>query len=307
MAMSEPEPRISIEDITRFYPLARRNHDIRVGAVLDIAFDYLLSGLNKAGVYDLDVTFKGGTALRKYHLGHKSRFSFHLDFDVALGVESLILEAIEQTRFPGFEYSISERRGHYSVNVFSDLFDHEREIAKIDFSNRGVWLRPEWRYPVEHPFHPMYPFKPPAVPVMHLAENLSEKLTRWEHVDTARDLYDLAALSRYVDPALVAELWVLKAHQNMTGSLRRSGETACSVNGILATRYVGSFNPDDLVLPWTSSSSSKTSTMQDALTTVARFCETIASHVTPELEEIAGDRGAMEWQVAERIRNLSNW
>lgn len=304
--MREPGTQISTEDITRFYPLARRDYDIRVGAVLDIAFDFLLCGLNKAGVYELDVTFKGGTALRKYHLGHKSRFSFDLDFDVAPGAESLILEAIEQTRFPGFEFSISERRGHYSVNVHSDLFDHERETAKIDFSNRGVWLRPEWLYPVEHPFHHMYPFEPSAVPVMHLAENLAEKLTRWEHIDVTRDLYDLAALSRYVDPALVAELWVLKAHQNMTGSSRRSGETACSVNNILATRYVGSFNPDDLVLPWTSAASSKTSIMQDALTTVAQFCETVASHVTPELEEIAGDRGAMEWQVGERIRRFSS-
>lgn len=305
--MSEPGTQITMEDITRFYPLARRDYDIRVGAVLDIAFDYLLSGLNKAGVYDLDVTFKGGTALRKYYMGHKSRFSFDLDFDVAPGAESLILEAIEQTSFPGFDFSISERRGHYSVNVFSDLFDHERETARVDFSNRGVWFRPERRYPVEHPFHPMYPFKPSAVPVMQLAENLSEKLTRWEHVNTARDLFDLAALSRCVDPALVAELWILKAHRSMTGSLRRRGNTACSVEGIVATRYIGSFDPDDLVLPWTSSASSKTTIMQDALTTVAQFCETVASHVTPELEEIAGDRGAMEWQVAERIRSFSTW
>ena len=306
--MREPGTPISMQDITRFYPLARRNYDIRVGAVLDIAFDYLLSGLNEAGVYDgLGTTFKGGTALRKYYLGHKSRFSFDLDFDVAHGAESLILEAIEQTGFPGFEFSISERRGHYSVNVFSDMFDHEKETAKIDFSNRGVWFRPEWRYPIEHPFHPRYPFEPSAVPVMDLAENLSEKLTRWEHFNTARDLYDLAALSRYVAPELVAELWVLKAHQNMTGSLRRSGEAACSVASLLATRYVDSFDPDDLVLPWVSSDSAKTPIMQDALTTVSQFCETVASHVTPELEEIADDRGAMEWQVAERIRSLSNW
>ena len=141
---------------------------------------------------------------------------------------------------------------------------------------------------------------------MDLAENLAEKLTRWEQIATARDLYDLAMLSRLADPALVAELWVLKAHQNMTGDRRRSGDTACSVNSLLATRYVGSFDPDDLVLPWTSSSSSKTSIMHDCLTTVAQFCEKVASHVTPELEEIAGDRGAMEWQVAERIRHLSN-
>ena len=77
--MREPGTPISMQDITRFYPLARRNYDIRVGAVLDIAFDYLLSGLNEAGVYDgLGTTFKGGTALRKYYLGHKSRFSFRL-------------------------------------------------------------------------------------------------------------------------------------------------------------------------------------------------------------------------------------
>ena len=303
--MSAPETRITIEDVTRFYPLAKRNHDIRVGAVLDMAFDYLLSGLGEADVYDaLDVTFKGGTALRKYHLGHESRFSFDLDFDVAPGAESLILEAIEQTSYPGFGFSVSERRGHYLVNVFSDLFDHERETAKIDFSTRGVWFRPQWCYPVENPFHAIYPFEPSAAPVMDLAENLAEKLTRWERTETVRDLYDLAALSRYVDPELAAELWILKAHRNMTESRRASGNTACSVEGLLATRYVDSFNPDDLVLPQTSSASSKTPIMRDALMTVTRFCETVARHVTPELEAIAADRGSMERQVTERIRRL---
>ena len=301
-----PEKRITMEDITRFYPLAQRDHDIRSGAVLDTAFDHLLSGLNDADIYaGLDVTFKGGTALRKFHLGHKSRFSFDLDFDVAPGAESLILEVIDQTSFPGFEFSVSERRGHHSVHVFSDLLDHGRETAKIDFSTRGVWLRPEWRCPVEHPFHSMYPFAPSPAPVMDLAENLAEKLTRWEQIETARDLYDLAALSRHVDPALAAELWVLKAHRNMTGSLRGSGGAACSVESLLATRYVESFDPDDLVLPGTSSASSKAPIMRDALATVTQFCQTVVSHLTPELEEIAADRGAMEWEVAQRIRRLS--
>jgi hypothetical protein len=305
MAVSEQKAQITIEDVTRFYPMAQRNYDIRVGAVLDIAFDYLLCGLSEAGVYrGLNLTFKGGTALRKYHLGHKSRFSFDLDFDVEPGAESLILEVIEQTKLPGFAFSISERRGHFLLNVFSDLLDHGRETAKIDFSTRGVWLRPEWRDPVGHPFHAMYPFKPPVVPVMNLTENLAEKLARWERVDTVRDLFDLAALGRYVDPASVAELWILKAHRNMTRSRRKSGEPACSVESLLATRYVDSFNPDDLVLPWTSS---KEPIMRDAMRTVTQFCETVASHVTPELEQIASDQGAMEWQVSEYIRNLSTW
>ena len=61
--------------------------------MLDVAFDHLLYGLHERGVYEvLDLTLKGGTALRKYRLGHRSRFSFDLDFAAEEGADELVAE-----------------------------------------------------------------------------------------------------------------------------------------------------------------------------------------------------------------------
>ena len=43
----------------------------------------------------LDVTFVGGTALRSFYIGHRGRFSFDLDFDVAEGGADLLAEEID--------------------------------------------------------------------------------------------------------------------------------------------------------------------------------------------------------------------
>ena len=63
--------------VTRTYPaVARRESVVRDAAVLDVAFDHLLYGLHAQGVYEgLDLTLKGGTALRKYHLGHRGFYA----------------------------------------------------------------------------------------------------------------------------------------------------------------------------------------------------------------------------------------
>ena len=41
------------------------------------------------------LALNGGTALRKYHLGHRSRFSFDLDFDAEEGAEELAAAEID--------------------------------------------------------------------------------------------------------------------------------------------------------------------------------------------------------------------
>ena len=53
--------------IKRAYPAAnRRGSVVETAAVLDVAFDHLLYGLHERGVYGaIDLTLKGGTALRK--------------------------------------------------------------------------------------------------------------------------------------------------------------------------------------------------------------------------------------------------
>ena len=104
--------------LTRTYPAAARaGGRIRRAATLDIAFDHILYGLHERGLYEaLDVTFKGGTALRKYRLGHRSRFSFDLDFGIAEeGADDLVAEELDGMAFPHFEFTVRERRGHYTA------------------------------------------------------------------------------------------------------------------------------------------------------------------------------------------------
>lgn len=55
-------------------------HGGRAPALLDVAQDYALHLLHDEGVFDLGLTFKGGTALRKYRAGNLGRFSTDLDF-----------------------------------------------------------------------------------------------------------------------------------------------------------------------------------------------------------------------------------
>ena len=49
-------------------------------AIIDIAQDHLLAHLSEAGIFELGVSLKGGTAIRKFRAGNAGRFSTDLDF-----------------------------------------------------------------------------------------------------------------------------------------------------------------------------------------------------------------------------------
>ena len=139
--------------IKQAYPAATKSGSVvEEAAVLDVAFDHLLYGLHERGVYEaVGLTLKGGTALRKYHLGHRSRFSFDLDFDAEEGADELVAEEIDGMAFRHFEFTSHERRGHYSTRVATDLLSGRQLEAKIDFSTRGLWLPPGTTQPCPHP------------------------------------------------------------------------------------------------------------------------------------------------------------
>jgi len=147
------------------------------------------------------LTLKGGTALRKHRLGHRSRFSFDLDFDTEEGASELVAEELDGVRFPHFEFTVHERRGHYTAHVASDLVPASQPLrAKIDFSTRGLWLPPEPLRLMPTPVHAAYPFDTGfVVPAMRVDENVAEKLGRWQREPLIRDLYDLAALSTRIE------------------------------------------------------------------------------------------------------------
>ena len=294
--------------ITRAYPAAaRRGNIVRAAAVLDVAFDHLLYGLHERDVYEpLDVTFKGGTALRKFYIGHRGRFSFDLDFDVAEGAEDLLAEEVDGMVFPHFEFTVRERRGHYTTDVASDLLDEGFIPAKMDFSTRGLWLPAQQRLPIPTPLHDAYPFDHPVpVPVITVDENVAEKLGRWQEKPLIRDLYDLAALGGAVeDPQLVARMWVLKRHAGMTSARRRGGGPAASVADLTDTKPPAEFMLADLVLPTDPPAHAKINLVHNHLAKVDSLCRTIEAHMTPDLHRYADDRGALHWEVQQEIAGI---
>ena len=295
--------------IKRAYPAAtRRGSVVEEAAVLDVAFDHLLYGLHERGVYEaIDLTLKGGTALRKYHLGHRSRFSFDLDFDAEEGAEELVAEGIDGMVFPHFEFTAHERRGHYSTRVATDLLAGGYLQAKMDFSTRGLWLPPEQRNLVPTPVQAAYPFDTAfPVPVMRVDENVAEKLGRWQGDPLVRDLYDLAALStRIDDPQLVTRMWVLKSHVGMTsGSRRGPAGPAASIEELTTDKCSAPFSVGDLVLPGDPPDAAKQALVEVDVAKVDRLCRTVAENMTPDLYRYAADRGALSWEDHQEIAEI---
>lgn len=293
--------------LTKAYPAAAREAGlIRRAAAMDVAFDHILYGLHERGVYEaVDVTFKGGTALRKYRLGHRSRFSFDLDFDAEEGADELIAGEIDGMTFPHFEFTVQERRGHYTAYVATDLLPTPAALgAKMDFSTRGLWLPPDQLSFIPTPVHAAYPFDTRfTVPVIRVDENVAEKLGRWQGEPLVRDLYDLAALSTSIeDPQLTTRMWVLKSHTGMTGGRRRGpGGPAASIAELVSDRRSTPFDLDDLVLPADPPDHTKVALVERDLAKVDRLCRTVADHMTPDLDRYAADRGALNWEVHREV------
>jgi len=195
-------------------------------ALLYIAQDYALVALNDAGVFDLEVVLKGGTALRKFRAGNAGRFSTDLDFACENATSAaLVLESIDGAEIDGFSFHLerrdSDRRAIFRV---ATPFGTPNLPAKIDLSTRGLWLQPDVIEMVPLPIHKRYDIELPAIPVMRVEEVMAEKLARYRRTSLARDLYDLqwCAEQRF-DEALVRRLWVLKSFFDIVDDQLASG------------------------------------------------------------------------------------
>lgn len=196
--------------LARHYQGRRGGRDV---ALLDVAQDYALKLLLDAGLFELGLTFKGGTALRKYRAGSTGRFSTDLDFaveDPDLG--EMVMETLDGAELHDVRFSVDVatpgRRGklHVETPLGSPQID-----AKLDIGRRGVWLTPEIREPIPLPVHRGYEFEPVSLPLMTLEETLAEKLAAFRRRALVRDLYDLAWFSQgALDTELVRRLTYLK-------------------------------------------------------------------------------------------------
>ncbi len=247
--------------LRRAYPDAGRSgvsRDILAAAALDVAFDVVLHTLATSGVLrECGLVFKGGTALRKFYIGHRGRFSFDLDFatpEDAATVAALIGEALAAREgFGSFGFAISERRGHHSIEVTTPVLPGEHWVVKIDFSDRPLALAPVDMTLLPTPLHDLYPFPTTfTAPVIALDENVAEKLSRWRATPLVRDLSDLSTLAgRVSSHSDVAAMYVLKSYIGWAAAApnRRQPRPAAPLCESLATLDLGALDAADLLVP----------------------------------------------------------
>jgi predicted nucleotidyltransferase component of viral defense system len=204
-------------------------------AFLELAQEHFLLWMVREGLFDIgteDVVFKGGTAIRKYRLGLRGRFSTDLDFAIADGTYGdHILTSLDRgnielegVRFEATGVDLDAAKGNWKA-VVEGL--GETMEAKIEFSRRPILLPPV--RPTERPEIPGFDaaligFDLPMVPLMRLEENLAEKLARFRRIIRSRDVYDLAALGRDVrdDLALIRQIACFKVYFDVVRDGRES-------------------------------------------------------------------------------------
>lgn len=193
----------------------------RDGALIDVAQDHALHLLHEAGLFELGLVFKGGTALRKFRLGSAGRFSTDLDFAVNdQDVAELVFEHLHNASIDGFSFVVEPlvpaRRARLHLK---SAFGSPLIPARIDISHELPWLKADLAEPVAMPIHRAYRFQPHRTPVIQVEELLAEKLARYRRDSLARDLYDLAWFSsRPFDESLVRRLTILKVWRDINNS-----------------------------------------------------------------------------------------
>jgi hypothetical protein len=182
-------------------------------AIIDIAQDHILHYLSEQGFFDLGLSLKGGTALRKFRAGNAGRFSTDLDFaGVSDALADLMVDAIDGARVGQFEFGTAPIDGTRRMQLLIRSPFGDTEVpARLDLGRRSLWLPPEQLPVLFLPIHGRYDFMLPAIPTARIEEVIAEKLARYRRGSLARDLYDLAWLAaRPFDEVLARRLTVLK-------------------------------------------------------------------------------------------------
>lgn len=162
--------RITEGHLVRHYQGAKGGRD---AALLDMAQDHALWHLHRLGLFDRGLTFKGGTALRKFRAGNSGRFSTDLDFAAPDEETALaVLDALDGADIDGFTFALQNlgddgRRADLTITT---PFGSPRLGAKVELARHALALAPENLAPVPLPIHTRYDFDLPALPVVRAEE-----------------------------------------------------------------------------------------------------------------------------------------
>lgn len=193
----------------------------------EVILTYLLQLLAEQGVLK-KLAFKGGTCLRKMHLGSQGRFSTDLDFT---GVaehdhEDIILDMMGafEKPFHGITFSIAmdkyyeadggESWGANPTYTHSWNMSGQSEV-KFQVSNRETPTLATVASPQQlQSYFKFLPFTPTDIVSLALDEIIAEKIRACYQRKKARDIYDLGMFAtRSLDQALIRRLVVLKLWQ----------------------------------------------------------------------------------------------
>ena len=173
------------------------------------------------------MAFKGGTCIRKMHLGSQGRFSTDLDFT---GLEEhdhedVILEMMDAFTQPFHDIQFDVPDGDYYETAdglswgvtpsYTHPWNQGDAEIKIQVSCREVpTLAPEDLAQVEQSYFQHLPFTPAAIRCLTLSEIIAEKLRACYQRNKARDIYDLGIFAtRPLNQPLIRRLVVLKLWQ----------------------------------------------------------------------------------------------
>ncbi|HNS52682.1 MAG TPA: nucleotidyl transferase AbiEii/AbiGii toxin family protein [Anaerolineae bacterium] len=226
----------------------------------EIVLTYVLCILSEQGLLER-LAFKGGTALRKIHLGAPGRFSLDLDFtatggdspdglalDLAATLHGQTYHGLTFTT-PDSEYYATADSCGVEVTYSHDWVTAGRFGLQISFRARP--LLPVRPMPLRRErYFDWLGVVPPRVPSLDLQELIGEKVRTAVQRSRVRDLYDLYQLaSQPYDRSLVRRIAVIKCWET-----RYAFESAAFLSSLAQGKYDWSdlarlVRPDRLVAP----------------------------------------------------------
>jgi predicted nucleotidyltransferase component of viral defense system len=209
----------------------------------EITLAYVLRILSDEGLLD-QLAFKGGTAIRKLHMGRVGRFSLDLDFTAVSDTtpDDLVLDLV----------GALHERTHYGLTFIIPSPDY---YATKDSCGAEVAYRHDWvtagRFGVQVSFRapPLLPVRPepllreryfdwmevqpPLVPALDLHEVIGEKIRAAAQRSRVRDLYDLYLLARKpFNRARVRQIAILKCWET-----RYAFDPSAFLDGLSERKY----------------------------------------------------------------------
>ena len=211
------------EKFIDFFAYTSRLRDKMVGE-RDVILTYVLQLLSESRILKT-LAFKGGTCIRKIHLGISGRFSMDLDFTALKRKkpDDYVLDMMEvlNCEFHGITFRLDERwritqegRSFTVTPEYSHAWNPNGAFD-LQVSMREQPILPVRSVPqIEQQYYRHLEFQPDSIPCLDVHEIIAEKVRAAYQRARVRDLFDLYLFSKKpFNKALVRALVVLKLWQ----------------------------------------------------------------------------------------------